>query len=674
MGEWRRVALLGLMLCLLPQCAGAPPRAKAPVAQRQLGQHVQVAGLLPAHALGFVALRQPFALLERLGKKHLIAAERERYERMLYDLGRELGHDLSRPRSWRRLGIDPDGEVVFAFVSSRPRKATLVVALPLIDEAALRAGLYRAARKGRRHRPRVHGTRTYLRVGRLGFVIDDSQLLAVAGRDRRETTRQLAMLAPSESLAREPRYAAAMQSLDAGGDATLYLDTARLALWRRRSDPRWLGANGQEALLALESKRAAALAAMRRDPKATPARLATVDARFEEAREALVDALADESEHSQLRKWLAGVGAAGGRLSLSAQGLDVQLIQRLESSSPWHGLLRNQRGVPTLVRSARRAPAASLQLNLDLKVLLERVRDAAGDELPQLGAATPEQWVETFTGELALGAWLKPSADRWVDGIERDSIELGALLGLRDAAKAETLLSAMSESDDLGWLLKKSESGYQLGVPGLPAMSLAVDARQGYLMLRSHPRLFDGLAATKRRGHWGQSGPFRLVRQSGNAMHMGVDLGVATFVGASEATRRLAPRRVEDPAEAPKKERVMLDQLHELEAEIAGRRRARTLEARHQLALVARRLGRVALRVRHTSEGLELRGEHRLARGGYAGLLRAALQQIERKSRDGDAELAALESKRLELELDLEDLRRQRQRETTDADRPAPAK
>jgi hypothetical protein len=272
------------------------------------------------------------------------------------------------------------------------------------------------------------------------------------------------------------------------------------------------------------------------------------------------------------------------------------------------------------------------------------------------------QLFDVLNGELAVGAWLEPPSDqaRRVDGIERDDIDVGVMIGLRDADAASQLLARMSDSDSLAGLLEKRDAGYQVAAPGAP--QLFVRIADGALTMQSATSLFGRALPPGERGRWAdEDSPHFALRAQHEALQLGVDLSVAAFVAASSVTRSEAPRTMQAVANPSPEYRAKLAELRVLEERVKLRRRAGTLGARHQLALVTRRLGSLALRLADAPWGVVLRAEHRLARGGYAGLVRAALGLLERDERRDD-ELGAMEGRRLELELELEEMGRELER------------
>jgi hypothetical protein len=365
------VALAALLLALVTASCGAPPATPLPPAPAPAAHaDVALAGHLPADALAFFAADSPSRLFEGLARDAILGAFRAEGERLVFEIVREIGHDLTSLDTLAELGVDVYGPVAFGLLEQRRGDPTAVLLLTLARPERFKAEVYRiAARRG--GGPQVIGEAVVVDTDKVAWLLDGALAIVVAGREATATAARLAQLRPGISLAAEERFTAAVGALSQRATVTGFVDARAIALAAFDVDGRWGGRTRAESAARLERKSSAMLAAAR-TAGADVGTIVALSDDFEDARRRM-----QEEPEAPLGRALFGSldGVAIG-VELSPAAIHLEVVAMLDEGS----LLGRVLGAPAAAGAlAADDTTAHLSATFDPAVLGEIAELAGGD-------------------------------------------------------------------------------------------------------------------------------------------------------------------------------------------------------------------------------------------------------------------------------------------------------
>jgi hypothetical protein len=433
-----------------------PPIAAPSTAWRDLGRH------LPRDVLLFVVADSTARVLDGIGRDAIVRAFRAEAERLVFELVREVGHDLTDVETLARIGIDVHAPVGFAVLHPREGGSpTAALVLPLARPSTFKAELYRASAR-ENERPFVVGDGVLVGGGEVSFVLRDRAAVVLMGTDTRDEAVRIAVQEPELSLAAVARVDEAIARVPAEAAVRGFVDGRALGLAALGIDGRWGGRTRAESAAALERASGALLGEARK----AGARIETIVALNDEL-DAARRHIAEEPEATFERALLGSIRSVGIGLGLHPDEVGLDLSVALEADALLAGLF----GAPSSADPGGPDAAARLTLGFDPAVA-GRIAELAGQDPAPLRA---------FTGQVQAFAF---------GGVDQPP-GLVVRAGVGDEAVAKKLLDALVARADERKLAARVEGaratvalGAPPAVPELaPVAGVRFDARVGRLAL-----------------------------------------------------------------------------------------------------------------------------------------------------------------------------------------------
>ncbi|MBI4706008.1 MAG: hypothetical protein HY744_33360 [Deltaproteobacteria bacterium] len=650
-----------IVLCCLVQChLPGPARPDADASPPYPVEAFAVARRLPADTLALVLAPDPLGLLDRLGRRGLVARNRDLYERAMARLVQDLGLSPLSPRGLREMGIEPHAPAGAAWLRS-PREAA-VLFVTLADEDRFKTRLYEAAvRRSVRLEPEVQGGALVIRQeGDEGVALVLAGRLALAAIDQGGggalgLARDLAALPAGLSLARSADFREAMSGLGQGADLVGFVNVRGALFSLLGRDPRFAASTHRGALLRIETARRRALGAARARG-ASVEELVNVDDEYREA----AQGLRDDPESRGLRQLAGALGGVGLVVNVDDGGVRARARLALEPGSLPARLLRSPTGPARLEQALGQRPSALAQVAFDPAVLSEMLGLLGYDERAasqQLGVELGELR-RVLAGELEAALVHAPRADGEGRVLSAGEVRLAALVQLAAPAKAGELLAKLAQDPRLGSVLRvdtaaggaaPGRAAYLLELPGLAPAALGV--RGDKLVLGTGATLFERVGGAARGparlpgAELPHAGPGLSLLGLRPAAHSELDLSLLAFyylgldyglrepptTAAAEAGSEAPPGGVSDEVARTRAE------LRRVEQQMVELRTRLVREARERELAFAERLGRVSLSVRTTSDGLEASLRYAGAAPSLVDLVDDLIERLRREDASGVA-------------------------------------
>lgn len=639
----RRLLVLALWVVVLGSvhCHGAPPRQPSPM--RAPAAALLVAQHLPPDTAALAVVVDGYGLIDRLGRREIIAEHRAAFERILFETVAETDHDLLSVEGLREVGIEPHG--VFGAAWLGPVAAGTVLFIPLADANRFKVALVRyGLRKNVRFKPTVRQGAVLLSAPSeesLALVIYEHKALVVLSHGSTpaaEMAAGLAELPQSESLAGTDRCQGALRGLGAG-DLVAYVDPAAVLRHVVGLDPRWHGRSVQEAAQQLELGWRKALARGRARGDTVEQLVATDDSFFEARR-----LLRQDPEANRMRRLIGGLGAAALSLDVLDNGIRIRGRVGLEPSSLLGRVLRKRAEPPVLVRALERRPSLLVQTSVDPRAVIE-LAGALGAPLGELSKSLDvdleAQLQAVLSGpiEVALTQQLRLAREEGGGMLDDPGVHL--VVGLRDPAGARRLLDQVMSAGPLEGLAqaRPGGDGYVLKLPGVRPAHLRIVGQR--LVAAPDPGWIDRLESQERTA-WSGTGHQMLRRLSSTddaSLDGGLALGqlwathMSYRAAYANAALSLPVERGEkagtgqgadghEPAMVPTAAiEVKRLELERLEQRIETLRTRMQRRSWHRGLTFARQLGLLGLKAVRTERGFELTGAWVVGDRDITGLL-----------------------------------------------------
>ena len=640
-------------------CGGSP--APPPKVAVDLGGDAHPADAVPAarhlpHAMQVLAVTDNLSqLLDKAGRGEIIANFRQDYERMAFELVREVGYNVLSPEAVADLGVDVEGQAGVALYAENSPTPSVIGFLTLDNPERFKNLIYMIAH-GRVGRMRLgmHASDNGVAVGRreMGIALVDNTAILVFGGDAFKIAQRLVELQPEESLAQHRPFRIAMR--EGAGDATVrgYFDLRAAIYAQARLDPRWSGTTLAEAKADIERLHRRVLAGAR-TRGASIEEIRAIDERYEP----LHAALRDDKFDQRMRKLFGGIGGGGFTLSVSDRGLEMKAHVDLTDESLLGRLFRDRKGPPPLVGGLTEVPSGMLGVSLDLGVLAQLARelDAPITEANILAGGDIEtELLPLFTGDIAIAGRAPTESLASLDNT--DKLQLTMLVGVADAAKVETIISRFTDKGEgRAPITAAGPRSWKLKLDDTPELSLTLT--DAHLVVSTDA----GAAARVAKGGRNARGPraynLATTRHTAGEFYMEMAaLFATTMVVFRDAPERAVRVPWHDPAvKKSTAYEAKLAAIRQVELDIHRLRQAQ--QQRSQLALIsaAEELGATGGHLKRSEHGLSMVASYRTSGRSVASIVRGLKRLSDTDApHEDDARRAELEAKREQLLAELD--------------------